>query len=309
MISVIIPVYNTKQHLAVCIDSLLAQTYSDFEILLIDDGSSDGSGILCDEYAIRESRIKVVHTSNGGVTAARKIGIEMAIGEWVTFVDSDDDVPCNAFENYAKLFTADTDIIIGQVNANKTDVVEKYAIKDYREGLLNGNIRVDACGKMIKRSIFISSILDIPREIKVGEDMLMHIRLSFFTEKDVYVLPYPNHTYNYRSHEEQCSKTFQRTLDYEEIFHIHLKKSIPIYAWADLLNASIKSRLNALRMVLMNYSMIYGLEHHKFYIELCDDIKKTAYSLSWRDKLFLKAKNNLFRIVLITLVNLYTKFK
>lgn len=309
MISVIIPVYNTKQYLAGCIDSLLAQTYSDFEILLIDDGSSDGAGILCDEYAIRDSRIKVVHIPNGGVTAARKIGIEMAIGEWVTFVDSDDDVPYDAFENYARQFTADTDIIIGQVNANKADVFAKYAIKDYREGLLNGNIRVDACGKMIRRSIFTPSVLDIPREIRVGEDMLMHIRLSFLTEKDVYVLPYPNHTYNYCEHEEQCSKTFQRTLDYEAAFHKQLKKSIPDYAWNELLNASIKSRLNALRMVMMTYSLIHGLQHHDFYIELCNDIKQTAYPLSWRDKLFLKAKNNLFRIILITAVNLYTKIK
>ena len=309
MISVVVPVYNAEQYLSTCIDSLLEQTYSDFEILLIDDGSTDKSGILCDEYATKDSRIKVIHASNGGVTAARKLGVEMAKGEWITFVDSDDDVPKDAFDSYAKLFTVNTDIIIGQVNVNKKDVALKYSINDYRLGLLNGNIRVDACGKIIKRSIFTSSVLDIPREIKVGEDMLMHIRLSFLTEKDVYVLPYPNHTYNYRSHEEQCSKTFQRTLDYEETFHIQLKKSIPVYAWADLLNASIKSRLNALRMVLMSYTMIYGLEHHNFYIELCDDIKKTTYSLSWRDKLFLKAKNNLFRVVLITLVNLYTRFK
>jgi len=89
-ISVIVPVYNVKQYLHKCIDSILSQTFTNFELLLIDDGSSDDSGSICDEYAKLDLRIQVFHKKNGGVSAARNLGIDKAIGEWICFVDSDD---------------------------------------------------------------------------------------------------------------------------------------------------------------------------------------------------------------------------
>lgn len=89
-ISVIIPVYNAEPYLRRCLDSLLAQTFTDFELLLIDDGSRDCSGAVCDEYAGRDPRIKVFHRPNGGVSAARNVGLDHACGEWITFVDADD---------------------------------------------------------------------------------------------------------------------------------------------------------------------------------------------------------------------------
>ena len=95
LISVIIPVYNTEKYLRRCIDSVLAQTYTDFELLLIDDGSKDSSGIICDEYAAQDARVKVFHKENGGVSSARNVGLDHAQGEWITFVDSDDEVKPN----------------------------------------------------------------------------------------------------------------------------------------------------------------------------------------------------------------------
>ena len=89
-ISVIVPVYNVEQYLPRCIDSILAQTFTDFELLLIDDGSTDNSGKVCDEYARKDSRIRVFHKKNGGVSSARNTGLDNAHGEWVAFVDSDD---------------------------------------------------------------------------------------------------------------------------------------------------------------------------------------------------------------------------
>ena len=89
-ISVIIPVYNAESTLRRCVDSVLAQTFTDFECLLINDGSKDKSGEICDEYAIRDSRIKVFHKENGGVSSARNVGLDNATGEWIAFVDSDD---------------------------------------------------------------------------------------------------------------------------------------------------------------------------------------------------------------------------
>ena len=89
-ISVIIPVYNTEKYLHRCIDSILAQTFTDYELLLINDGSKDNSGTICDEYAKKDSRIRVVHKENGGVSSARNMGLDNAKGEWICFIDSDD---------------------------------------------------------------------------------------------------------------------------------------------------------------------------------------------------------------------------
>jgi glycosyltransferase involved in cell wall biosynthesis len=90
MVSVIIPVYNVQDFLARCVDSVLAQTYSDLEIILVDDGSIDISGDMCDEYAIKDSRVKVIHKENGGLSDARNAGLERARGSYVTFIDADD---------------------------------------------------------------------------------------------------------------------------------------------------------------------------------------------------------------------------
>ena len=90
LISVVVPVHNTEKYLPRCIESLLEQDFYDFELLLIDDGSKDNSGKICDEYAKKDHRIQVHHKKNGGVSSARNVGIDMAKGKWICFVDSDD---------------------------------------------------------------------------------------------------------------------------------------------------------------------------------------------------------------------------
>lgn len=89
-ISVIVPVYNAEKYLARCVESILGQTYSKIEVILVDDGSPDGSGAICDEFAARDSRVRVIHKLNGGVSAARNDGIEAARGEFIAFCDNDD---------------------------------------------------------------------------------------------------------------------------------------------------------------------------------------------------------------------------
>ena len=101
LISVIVPVYNSEQTLHRCIDSILGQTYRNFELLLINDGSKDRSGEICDEYARQDSRVKVFHKENGGVSSARNVGLDNARGDWVTFVDSDDWVGDTYLDNYS----------------------------------------------------------------------------------------------------------------------------------------------------------------------------------------------------------------
>jgi len=99
-ISIIVPVFNVKQYLPKCINSILQQTFQDFELLLIDDGSTDGSDVVCDDYAQKDDRIKVIHKKNEGVSIARNIGIKQACSEWITFIDSDDWIE----ENYLEMF-------------------------------------------------------------------------------------------------------------------------------------------------------------------------------------------------------------
>ncbi len=103
MISVIVPVYNIESYIERCITNILNQTKSEFELLLIDDGSTDSSGIICDNYEKKDKRIRVIHKSNGGLSDARNMGTEQAIGEWITYIDGDDYVEAEYLEELYNL--------------------------------------------------------------------------------------------------------------------------------------------------------------------------------------------------------------
>lgn len=112
VISIIIPVYNVEKYLCRCVDSVLVQTFTDFEVLLIDDGSTDNSGKICDEYARQDNRVKVFHKENGGVSSARNLGLDNATGQWVLFVDSDDWISADLCQD-----------ILYMLEVNKADMV------------------------------------------------------------------------------------------------------------------------------------------------------------------------------------------
>ena len=97
MISVIVPVYNAEKYLDKCVESIVNQTYKDLEIILVDDGSPDNCPAMCDEWAKKDGRIKVIHKSNGGVSSARNVGLDSFSGEYVTFIDSDDYIESSMF--------------------------------------------------------------------------------------------------------------------------------------------------------------------------------------------------------------------
>ena len=111
-ISIIIPVYNTEKYLPTCLDSILFQSYSDFEILLVDDGSTDGSARICDMYSEKDKRIRVFHKENGGVSSARNLGLDNASGEWVYFVDSDDQVLPGGLLTMVDCISDDVDVVL-----------------------------------------------------------------------------------------------------------------------------------------------------------------------------------------------------
>lgn len=112
MVSVIVPVYNSSRYLARCIDSILNQSYDDFELLLINDGSIDDSGTICEKYKLRDKRVKVYHQSNKGVSAARNHGLCVSSGEWITFIDSDDYLKPDYLSNFNSSSLAKSDLAI-----------------------------------------------------------------------------------------------------------------------------------------------------------------------------------------------------
>lgn len=129
--SVVVPCYNVERYLPQCIESLCKQTLSDIEIILVDDGSPDNSGMICDEYAKKDNRIKVIHKPNGGVSAARNDGMAIASGEYIIFCDSDDWLPENSLEAlYNEGKKSNADVVIGDVFQNlngKNNLARFYA--------------------------------------------------------------------------------------------------------------------------------------------------------------------------------------
>ena len=167
MVSVIIPVYNVEEYIERCVQSVIDQTFSDIEIILVDDGSKDNSGAICDRYANEDSRVLVIHKKNGGLSDARNVGIEKSHGEYITFVDGDD---CISSDYVSYLFeiinTFNADIAVGQFWINRSTDSPSLPAKNQREHietlkqdealerLLHGKISVSATTKLFKRRLF-----------------------------------------------------------------------------------------------------------------------------------------------------------
>ena len=182
-ISVIVPVYNVEKYLCSGIDSILAQTFTDFELLLIDDGSRDKSGEICDEYANKDCRVKVFHKENGGVSSARNLGIDESKGEYLFFVDSDDIISSfyiEMFVNYIKKndsvcvvckYTNRLSLLKNQIDSIKTKEMTSSEFLDeiwISEGKLDGYL----WNKMFKRKILIDLNIRFDEKVSIWEDML-----------------------------------------------------------------------------------------------------------------------------------------
>ncbi|MDY6367562.1 MAG: glycosyltransferase family 2 protein [Clostridia bacterium] len=189
-ISVIVPVYNTEKYLNRCIDSILAQTFTDFELLLIDDGSTDSSGKICDEYALKDKRVKVFHKENGGVSRARNLGIDNAQGEYLSFIDSDDYIRPEMYEKLAKIIDIyGVDLVCsnleqnGKVLANKTPqnrVIDKQEIHDKILPYFTENDTLGAGGyttMLIKRSVLEKGSVRFYEDFAFQEDTMFMINV------------------------------------------------------------------------------------------------------------------------------------
>ena len=182
-ISVVIPVYNKETYVRQCLAKALSQDYDDYEVIAVNDGSRDSSGAICDEMAREDPRLRVIHKENGGVTAARRTGVEEAHGQYIMFCDSDDALMPHALRHTIEAMEAnDADEVIAPYqnqhgvltdSGYRGQIATTDIIKDF---LTLRNSFPPIWGILLRRDIILDGCLDIPREIYLGEDILFHIR-------------------------------------------------------------------------------------------------------------------------------------
>ncbi len=189
LISVIIPVYNLEKYVARAIESVLAQSYPHIEIIIVDDGSVDSSGAICEEYATRYEQISVIHQENRGLSIARNEGIKRAKGEYITFVDSDDEIDgVDTLERNIQFAKEEktVDFIqfpMREVDIDSQEIIKEYAknpstIKseeEYLRGVLNFAVTNNACGKIYRADIFEEYLFE---DNMICEDALFNISIS-----------------------------------------------------------------------------------------------------------------------------------
>lgn len=203
LISVIVPVYKVEEYLAACVDSILAQTYENLEIILVDDGSPDNCGKICDSYAKKDSRIKVIHKENGGVSSARNAALDVINGEYVGFVDSDDTVRPEMFETlYKKIVENSADVAIckfdycqNQTGDDFSDQSGETLIFEPEKAVANMLVGKyyagQLCNKLFSTKLVGDSRLDT--NIHVYEDLLLSVILMLKAKKICY---FPKKLYN-----------------------------------------------------------------------------------------------------------------
>lgn len=184
-VSIVIPVYKAEPYIEDCVQSILQQTFTDFELLLVDDGSPDNSGALCEELAAKDQRIKVFHKPNGGATSARKYGVEQATGEWIMFSDADDTMPNGALQDLCSHNDGNVDIVAGTIlyktkrSHIKTRTEENTIPYDeYIHFLLNRQTYYGPCAKLIKSKLFEGFKWNDDFDVFLHEDLLMLVELA-----------------------------------------------------------------------------------------------------------------------------------
>lgn len=214
ILSIIVPVYNVEKYLERCISSILRQKFTKFEVLLINDGSTDKSGTICDELANLDDRIRVVHKINQGVSSARNVGLSEANGEYIGFIDSDDWVDPNFYDDiFSKMIEVNADI-------GCSGYVRNYQGEEYMVLEKSGELILDsaeACKKIfsLKNHFFTWVLVDkvfkkklfdgysFDKNIKVCEDQLMLFELLIKSEKFVFI---PSYAYHYEVREDSVTQ-------------------------------------------------------------------------------------------------------
>ncbi|MBP3818877.1 MAG: glycosyltransferase family 2 protein [Butyrivibrio sp.] len=212
LISVIIPVYNVEEYLKECIDSVINQTYQRLEIILVDDGSSDASGKICDEYVKEDNRIKVIHKENGGLSDARNMGLDVCCGEYISFVDSDDWISTKMFERLVQVIKKEKADVVFFHSAYvygksiKSSSFDKYKVLENKHDMIKEMFvgkgqTIAACLKIYHRRIFDNNRFLVG---KTNEDAFIILDIIERTNRMVII---PDVLYYYRQRIGSITRT------------------------------------------------------------------------------------------------------
>lgn len=265
VISVIVPVYNVEKYLTRCIDSILAQTFTDFELLLIDDGSKDKSVAMCDEYAKKDSRIRVFHKKNGGVSSARQLGVEKACGIYSIHVDGDDWIESNMLSSmYESIIENKADMVIADFfedtsncviyNCQKTNSVSSI---DILKDILSGNLFGSLWHKLIKHSIYKQFNIHFIPNINYCEDVLV---LAQMLQHNIKVVFLREAFYHYdQSNSNSITRNYTaETFKSRKLFISELDKILPQSLYDYVIVAALRVHIEALHHKLLTKDDFYN---------------------------------------------------
>ena len=213
LVSIVVPVYNTTEYVEECIQSILSQSYKNIELILVNDGSTDGSGDICKKYENRPN-VRYIEQENHGTTAARKRGVEESHGEWIMFVDSDDYLLEDSI--YGIMDVCESAEIIIAANQRSIESVKKLSDNISRQKYLEmqyaRELSAGPWAKLFNKKLFDDNTLSFPKHIIRGEDYLMNLMLAINNQKDVYV--YKHQIYHFRENMTSTRHSHLFTLDY-----------------------------------------------------------------------------------------------
>lgn len=218
-VSVIVPVYNAERFIGRCVKSIISQTFQDYELLLVDDGSHDSSLRICQEFADKDTRIKVFHKENGGASSTRKYGVEHADGIFVTFVDADDCIPDNALEDLLRAVDSyDLDIAQGErrfisLDPKKETITgftkeEICDSKTYVNYLFRGYSNCGPWASLFRRTLFDKNTFDLASRVDINEDFYMNLCLALNAQKIGLI---KSVVYNYLENEDSVTHNYSFT--------------------------------------------------------------------------------------------------
>lgn len=282
-VSIIVPVYNIENYIRVCIESILAQTYESFELILVDDGSKDNSGILCDEYAAIDSRVKVIHKENGGVSSARNTGLQQAKGKWIMHVDGDDWIEPDMIESLIEAANAtEADLVFGDFmkygpnagnkqlpswNSDKIDSMSRYI----------SYVMTTIWGSIAKRSMYIDHSLKSPEGISYCEDFHLIVRLCHYAKKIANVHR-PFYHYRYRPTSIMSNMSRKTESDEQWVYQDTIRFFKEQGVYEDYRKVMSWRTLKSTQELLLDPS-----EHHRF-MELFNDGKEFIFSCPFVNK-------------------------
>lgn len=279
-ISVVVPVYNVQEYLDSCINSILAQTFSDIQIILVDDGSEDESGRICDNYKKLDKRIVVIHKKNGGVMSARAEGVHRADSELICFVDADDMIAPDALECMYSYVTDDIDIVVSE-----SQIDTYYSAQQYVQLLFKFQ-QLALWGKLYRRHLLNDYVLSVPAKFKVGEDFICQLRMLCNVNRKIRICSAKKYIYN-TSNVNSVQRVHKKSYEYEMAL---LTEVADIMKNMQLTDDTVKVAYLKWRIVYLGgmIGLRYPVNYKdKWVIDLENECEK--YPLSIKEHLIIKA--------------------